>query len=371
MKPKSIILLSLGLAIVLCLVLLSRKESTPDSQPNQPNALPSSPATPHPSQSHLSEAKQLCSNLAQSSDPQSAQKLLTELRQTLEQLSPEEAATFVEDYLATGDDAELPLTFEVEKDGQLKSAASLRTALLDHLGKINPEAAAQLSREILSTPTTADEWALALRNVARVEEDSRDFLREKTEALIQNPDWQQNPSAGYLNAFDTLVHIGATESSPLLSELVQNKDRKDLAHASFITLDRLTQNQTEAMLPLLAADTTLHQARPEMTAQQMARADVRSNEQRSILQSWLLAPERTATELQSFAATFPNGNMMVSNNLLTTQTAFDGNDLRDRDLRSLEVVDTWARMQEFEPVQDYLTTMVQRLTNFVKQTESQ
>ena len=67
----------------------------------------------------------------------------------------------------------------------------------------------------------------------------RDYLRAKTEELITNPEWQQNPSVGYLNAFDVLVHVGATESTPLLSDLIQRKDRRDLAHAGFLALDRL------------------------------------------------------------------------------------------------------------------------------------
>ena len=152
--------------------------------------------------------------------------------------------------------------------------------------------------------------------------------------------------------------------------MVQRKDRQDLAHASFLTLDRLTLAEPTAMLPLIAEDQALQEARPEMAAQQMARADFRNESQRNTVRQWLLAPERTPTQLETFAATFPNGNMAISNNLLTTSEPFAGADLRDRDLRSLETIDTWIHLPEFAPIKDHIETMSNRLTNFVNQAQS-
>ena len=151
-------------------------------------------------------------------------------------------------------------------------------------------------------------------------DESAAFLQRKTEELIANPAWQADPSIGYLNAFDVLVHIEATGSAPLLSDLVQRKDRKDLAHAGFLTLDRLVQRQPTDLLGRLAADRALQESRPEMVAQQFARADVRDSEQREILKAWLLDPARTSVELRSFAGVYPNNNRFVSNNLLTVES---------------------------------------------------
>jgi hypothetical protein len=59
--------------------------------------------------------------------------------------------------------------------------------LLDTLLAVDPAAAAATGREILGKPTTADEWALALRNVARGDGTADpDFLRAKTEELIRS-----------------------------------------------------------------------------------------------------------------------------------------------------------------------------------------
>ena len=316
------------------------------------------------------EFSSLFEQLEKTADPAEASALLTQVREKLDSLSPEKATKYIENYFASNQDAQLASSFKVSKNGQLETAPTLRTALLDHLASINPEATATLSRDLLAEPTSADEWALALRNLARVEPDARDFLIKKTEELIRNPSWQTQPSIGYLNAFDTLAYVGATESTPLLSELVQRKDRQDLAHASFLTLDRLTLTNTETMLSLIANDLALQQSRPEMASQQLARADFRHEAQRQIIREWLLSPERTSTQLHSFAGTFPSGNMMISNNLLTTTQPFSGSELRDRDLRSLETIDTWLHLPEFEPIKEHLETMSRRLTAFVNQAES-
>ncbi len=106
---------------------------------------------------------------------------------------------------------------------------------------------------------------------------------------------------------------------PSSSNLIQRKDRKDLAHAGFLTLDRLVQRKPLDELTRLAADRALQQSRPEMVAQQFARADLRDPAQQALVKTRLLDPARTATELRSFAGVFPNNNRFVSNNLLTSE----------------------------------------------------
>ena len=216
-----------------------------------------------------------------------AKSTLSELR-TLAAMPKDEAVALIRGFLAESRDHSTGLSFEIAMDGSLTEWPTFRSFLLDSLLSIDPAAAAAISRAILASPTTADEWALALRNVARGEslDHTKDFLREKTEELIANPVWQAAPSIGYLNAFDVLVHIEATASTPLLSELVQRKDRKDLAHAGFLTLDRLVQLQPSDVLARLAADRALQESRPEMVSQQFARADVRDPAQRDIVKSW-------------------------------------------------------------------------------------
>jgi hypothetical protein len=278
----------------------------------------------------------------------------------------DEAVRRIAEFLDGGKDRATGLSFGIAKDGSLSEWPSFRTFLLDTLLAVDPAAAGSIGRSILEAPTTADEWALALRNVARGEATlDASYLRAKTEELITNPAWQADPSVGYLNAFDVLVHIGATDSTPLLSGLIRNKDRRDLAHAGFLTLDRLVQGQPAEVLERLSKDTALQQSRPEMVAQQFARADVRDRAQQALVKAWLLDPARTPVELRSFAGIYPNNNQFVSNNLLTVQASAAGDDLASHDREALATIKAWSADPEFEPVAEHLRGMISRLESFV------
>ncbi|MCF7732016.1 MAG: hypothetical protein K9N23_10020 [Akkermansiaceae bacterium] len=300
-----------------------------------------------------------------------ARQTLADLRATLAAMSGDEAVAWIETYLTSGEDQSTGLEFEIGPDGTMTGWPTFRTFLLDALLTLDPAAAARISRGILTEPTTADEWALALRNIGRVEtgEETASFLRERTEALIANPAWQAKPSVGYLNAFDVLVHTRATASTPLLSGLIQNKERKDLAHAAFLTLDRLVQRDTVAELTLLGQDRALQQSRPEMTAQQFARADLRDPAQQTLVKAWLLDPARTPTELRSFAGVYPNTNRFVSHNLLTTESAPTGSDLAAHDREALALITAWQADPAFQPIAEHLATMIARLKEFTGETQ--
>ena len=283
----------------------------------------------------------------------------------------EEAIAAIEEFLGRGDDLGTGLELEIGRGGTIEGWPTLRVFLLDLLLEIDPGAAARVSRVILEAESSADEWAIALRNVAKGEEpgQNRDYLRTRTEALITNPEWQGRPSVGYLNAFDVLVHAGATETLPLLSRLVQRKDRQDLAHAAFLTLDRLVQREPVDMLVRLRDDRDLQQSRPRMTAQQFARADLRDTPQRAIVKSWLLDPARTPSELENFSAIYPNNNKLISDNLLTSEEQVTGESLQVHDRAVLAVIQGWRSDPAFESRAPYLEVMERRVSRFVEQAE--
>lgn len=293
---------------------------------------------------------------------------LRDLRATLVALPPRRAVERIRAFLESGEDRATGLPFEIADDGALSAWPTVRTFLLDVLLEIDPPAAAEMGRRVLARPSSADEWALALRNVARGEAVlDGEFLRRRTEELITNPAWQAAPSVGYLNAFDVLVHIEAVASTPLLSGLVQRKDRRDLAHAGFLAIDRLVQRQPAAMLERLAADRALQGSRPEMVAQQFARADLRDGIQRGLVEAWLLDPARTQAELDALAGVFPNNNRFISHNLLTRDTGPSGGDLAAYDLEALQTVSAWSRDPAFQRLRPTLDRMRARLEGFVSE----
>lgn len=294
---------------------------------------------------------------------------LSSLRRELLSLPEDQAAAEISRFLATGEDRPTGLDFAIGESGNLSGWPTLRVFLLDLLPTLDPAAAAALGREVLAKPTTADEWALALRNVARGElaPESRAYLKAKTAELIKRPEWQAEPSVGFLNAFDVLVHTAATDAEPLLSDLIRNKDRRDLAHAGFLTLDRLVQREPAEMLARLKADTALQASRPEMVAQQFARADLRVEAQRELVRGWLLDPARSAVELENFAGIYPNNNQMVSNNLLTSEPRVSGADLAAHDREALGLIRQWQQDPAFASRAAVLDEMAARLSQFVEE----
>jgi hypothetical protein len=302
-----------------------------------------------------------------------AKEGLLKLELSLRSLAPDVAAQLLTAELEGGDDFKLPMEFKVGSGGFLSGQPSWRVALLDLLGKIDPAAAASYAKVVLEQPTQPDEWAIALRNYARGEsgEGSSEFLREKTEEMINQATWKADPSVGYLEAFDVLVHIEAADSTPTLASLVGDRsaEGKTVAHAAFLTLDRLTLAAPERMFEALSQQTELFETRGPMVANFYARADLREPGQRGQVERYLLDPDRRREELEAFAGVYPNNNQMISENLLTRSETAKGADLVAHDRDALAVVEAWLRDPRFaDPkLRPYLQTMHRRLTTFVRQ----
>ena len=60
--------------------------------------------------------------------------------------------------------------------------------------KLRSMDAAEISRGILEDKTSADEWALALRNVAWAEPQSRSYLTGKVREMLSYDPWRATPS---------------------------------------------------------------------------------------------------------------------------------------------------------------------------------
>ena len=142
-------------------------------------------------------------------------------------------------------------------------------------------------------------------------------------------------------------------------------NNRALAHAAFLTLDRLAQSDTAATLNALAAKPELLQGREATRAGYFARADVRDGEQRAVLERYLLNASLPPAELERFAGSFPNANFMVSQNLLTSSTTPDGAAIAARDAATLPVVEQWLADPRFAHLKPALTTIRARLQHFV------
>ncbi len=294
---------------------------------------------------------------------------LARLRQALAAAPAPEAVSAIRRFLDCKADAPTGQGFKLDGKGSLTAAPTLRTFLLDYLGQLDPAAAAGYARIILSRKDSPDEWAVALRNLAigDASASARALLEEKTAELLRYEPWQQEPSVGYLEAFDVAVYLGGTNLAPVLGDLVRRQDNAAVAHAAYLALDRLVIKDTAELLAALEAAPDLMQGREATRADYFARADVRDPQQRQVLESYLLDPRRSAAELAQFAGVFPNANYMISQNLLSPTPTPDGASLTGRDAASLQVVQEWLADPRFTNLQRPLQKVKQRLQEFVRE----
>ena len=294
---------------------------------------------------------------------------LATLRDVLSSGSTNEIVAAIRKLLEAKTDTGTGQGFKIGGGGVLLEAPTLRTLLLDQLAALDPAAAAEVARQILNSSVSPDEWAISLRNLARgdTSAEARTLLETKTGELLRNEAWQRDPSVGYLEAFDAAVHLGGTKLVAPLTDLVTKKDNQAVAHAAFLTLDRLVINDAANVLAELNVHPETMTGREETRANYFARADVGDTTQRELVETYLLNPSRGPAELQTFAGVFPNANFMISHNLLTQNRTFDGQTLRQRDLAALEVVNQWLADSRFEKVKEPLTQIQARLKQFTEQ----
>jgi hypothetical protein len=302
-------------------------------------------------------------------DRNGALSLLARLRQQLSSQPKAEAVNAIQQVLDSHTNLSTGLSFKVGSGGFLQEAPTLRTFLLDYLGQLDPAAAAAYARLILGSKDSPDEWAVALRNLARgdVAAGGRTLLEQKLGEMLRYEPWQQDPSVGYLEAFDGAVFLGGTNLVPVLANLVRKQDNPAVAHAAYLALDRLAISDTAALLGALGAAPELMQGRDQTRADYFARADVRDLQQRQALERYLLDPQRSAAELAQFAGVYPNANYMISQNLLTSTPTPDHAGLAARDAASLAAIQEWLADPRFERLRPQLEKAKQRLEQFVQQ----
>ena len=369
-KPVAIGLSVIGVAAICWWISGHGNES---GERNPANERPtSSAATANPAPEYGSESPTLkaAKELVRSGSDVDRKSALESLNAELQKLGLPEQADAIRRLLDAHLDAPTALGFKIAAKGWLDEAPTLRTYLLDRLGAADPLSAAIYGRQILQVSDSPDEWAVALRNIANTDSSAgtRALLTEKTRSLLANTHWQINPSVGYLEAFDTAVYLNDPGFVPLLSDLVSRKDNQAIAHAAFLSLDRLVIQQPVQVLTALEQNPGWMTGREDTRANYFARADVSDPEQKRLVENYLLDPSRTSREIDTFAGIFPNANFMISQNLLSSNRTMDGSSLRARDAASLKTVDSWSTDPRFEKLRGQLSTIRSRLNQFSSDT---
>ena len=253
------------------------------------------------------------------------QAALLQLKQLLESSPLAEAIPAIREFLASNQDATTSMVYAVGSGGRLQTAPSLRTFLLDELGFLckrggDSQASLAVAQEILASPTSADEWSLALRNVAWASPDSAAFLNAKFRELLGQSQWLQNPSPGVLEAFDVPVYTQDPASISLLVPLLsqQPETASSLSRAAAVALDRLAEQSPLAVMNYLNSNTAVLSDMGMMRADYFSKANLSDPSQRVALETYFARTDVTdAEKAKSVEGLFSPGSF-VSDNLLTS-----------------------------------------------------
>lgn len=303
-----------------------------------------------------------------------ARDLLARLRAELDAAGLAGAVAAIVEFLRGGEDAATTLAFEIEDGGALASAPSLRTFLLDQLGRLDPLAAASFSREFLAAPPASEtvpaESSLALRNLAwgspgPLAADDRILFDTRAAALLQNSAWAATPDAGFLEGFDAAVFSGDPGLVAPLAALVADSSAPATRHAARLALDRLALSGDAGLIAAIAADPDLS-ARPGLRAGLLARADVTDAAQRSTIETYLRDPAVTAAEKSTFVTTFPLRSLTDGPRLITAPRDRTGADLMTADRAALVVMREWTADPALAPLHPQLSATITRLESMLK-----
>src|SRR5258707_16335 len=111
---------------------------------------------------------------------------MAELGAAIASMAPYECSEGIRRFLDSGEDAQTGKGFKLRSDGSLEEAPTLRVWLLDYLSKTDPGSALEYARKVLAKKESADEWAVALRCLALLDDGSegRSYLGTKTAELL-------------------------------------------------------------------------------------------------------------------------------------------------------------------------------------------
>lgn len=272
------------------------------------------------------------------------------LKKRVHEMAPDEAAASIAELLRSGRNYGTGLSFVVGPEGVMEEAPTLRTLLLDLLGQTDPSISAELSREILSTSDSADEYALAMRNLAWINHDGSldGELLGWLRGMLVHPRWMTESSDGFLEAFDVAVHLGATREMADVLSITARDQSLAADRAAFMALDRIMLSDPQAIFGPALNDPSFFSASPMHRASLFSRLDVRDPRQQATLEEYILRFAHAPGEMEYFSRIFPNGNRFVGHRLVSTPEPVPSIDeMGALDDATVAVIKRWAEDPAF------------------------
>ncbi len=265
-------------------------------------------------------------------------------------------------FLSTGQDARTGETFGIQKGGGLAGAPTFRVMLLDLLGRIardsGSDEALKYSRALLARQTSADEWAIALRNVAWSAPEDRTYLATKMREMLAYQPWRQQPGAGFLEAFDVIVFTRDVTFSADLAAMANSED-DSLKRAAATAMDRLSEMAPLDVMNYLNGHPAEFSALPFLRADYFSKADLSQVQQRQAVETYLARADVTAAEKDKLLSVLASPGSFVGDTLLTDPAPADEPPQRSSGLRA--AVGDWLKGNRFPSLTGPLVQLQRRL----------
>lgn len=300
----------------------------------------------------------------QKGDLNRSRAILADLAETAAELDPTVAAQTLIAFLESGRDAETGLEFRVADGGVLGEAPSLRVAALDLLGRTGSPEAAEYAVGVMDATSVADEYSVALRNLAWGSEDNPEIGSRFSE-MLDHDDWLSEPTAGFIEAFDVAVAIGGSQMVREISQVIlgdaelQEGGYPALNRPAFIALDRLMLRDPGAVVEAFRSDPELLSWAPMQRASVMSRVNLDDPAQRVLLENYLLTSSHSPGELEYFQNVFPNVNGIDGFRMVTEQSEI--RNVNQIDAATRRVLNEWRADSRFKRQQPMLDAISQRL----------
>lgn len=259
---------------------------------------------------------------------------LLSLRERWAAMDATALAEALAELLENGEDQNLPLAFEVGLHGFLDGWPTVRVFLLDVLVAADPVKSGEVARKILDHTRSAEEYAMALRPLARkdlgVARDGELLVR--MDRMLGEPMWQRSP--GLAEALDVARVIGSSEAARHLLAWSGDAGLKQMA------LDEFAAEHPAETLEALAADQELAE---KSRAELMARADPRDPVQRDSVNAYLRKESLSAEEATAFLRAFPLRSASTGNRLYgELPSPYRLEDVATGDQAALHQVELWS-----------------------------
>lgn len=243
-------------------------------------------------------------------------------------------------------DAATGFAFAVGPDGSLQMSPSLRVALLDLLGQADRSSAQQFAEEIFKSSNSPDEWAVALRDCGRGLDkssvDRKTQFADRVAHLLSHEEWLRVPTAGFLHAFDAAVSVGGADTARRMISIHDGAYHPATSYAARLSLDRLAIVDFRLVAEAIQEDPVHMSQEPEARAAILARGDPSDAGDVKLMHDYLVNESIGVAERQVFLRHFPNGNLELSNNLLTHTILIPMATMADRDEAASRLLLEWA-----------------------------